>query len=147
MDRPRVWYAINEADTLVEASDGYFDFAGQNEFPGAELGLGRSLWDSVSDRTTRIVQMSLVRRVRRSGRTLALPFRCEQRPHQPLLELGRPRGDRTITMCSWCDRFEVGHTWMEVEEAVSMLGLTGGCELPAIGYALCDRCGGILERA
>jgi hypothetical protein len=178
MDPPRVWYAIDEADTLVEASDGYFDFAGQNEFPGAELGLGRSLWDSVSDRTTRMVQKSLVRRVRRSGRTLALPFRCdgpsvrrelilevgpragtgwvqfsastvseEQRPHQSLLELGQPRGDRTITMCSWCDRFKLGGIWVEVEDAVSALGLTGGADLPTIGYDLCDRCGGMLERA
>jgi hypothetical protein len=173
-----VWYAIDETDRLVAASEAYYDFAGQNEFPGAHLCVGRPLWDCVSDSTTRLVQKSLVRRVRRSGRTLTLPFRCdgpgvrreltlaigrrretswiqfsaatvseEQRPPQALLDLGQARGDQTITMCSWCDRFMVERLWVEIEQAVSRLGLTSGTALPRITYALCDSCSGMLSRA
>jgi hypothetical protein len=162
----------------VAASQAYFDFADQNEFPGAGLCVGKPLWDCVSDSTTRQVQKSLVRRVRRFGRSLTLPFRCdgpsvrreltleigrraetswiqfssatvseEQRPRQALLDLGQGRGDRKITMCSWCDRFMVGRAWVEIEQAVSDLGLTSGRDLPSISYALCDRCGGMLSRA
>jgi hypothetical protein len=175
---PGIWYAIDEADLLVAASDDYFDFASQNEFPGAGSCVGKPLWDCVADRTTRSVQKSLVRRVRRSRTTLTLPFRCDgpsmrreltleigpraetgwiqfsastvsevQRPHQPLLEPGARRIDQTITMCSWCDRFLVDRTWVEIEQAVVELGLTGGSDLPGIGYSLCDRCGGMLSEA
>jgi hypothetical protein len=173
-----IWYAIDEFDRLAEASRGYFGFAAENQFADADADLGQSLWDSVSDNTTRQVQKSLVRRVRRSGRSLALPFRCdgptvrrelsleigtragigwiqfsvrplseEDRPHQPLLDPAEPRGNRTITMCSWCDRFMVGRSWVEIERAVEELGLMGGTELPAIAYALCDHCGGMLAGA
>jgi hypothetical protein len=178
VSRPGVWYAIDGIDRLVEASEAYFDFAGQNEYPGAALCVGNLLWDSVSDSTTRLVQRSLVRRVRRFGRTLTLPFRCdgpsvrrelileigkraetgwiqfsattvseERRPRQALLDLREERGDRTITMCSWCDRFMVGRVWVEIEQAVSDLGLTEGSDLPSVGYALCDRCTGMLSSA
>jgi hypothetical protein len=173
-----VWYVIDEFDRLTEASDGYFGFAAQNQFADADADIGRSLWSAVSDETTRTVQKSLVRRVRRSGQSLALPFRCdspavrrelsleigthagvgwirfsvqpiseEPRPPQPLLDLSVPRSARTITMCSWCDRFMVGRAWVEIERAVEELGLMDGAVLPAIGYALCDRCGSMLERA
>jgi hypothetical protein len=173
-----VWYVIDEFDRLTEASDGYFGFAAQNQFSEASADLGKSLWSAVSDDTTRTVQKSLVRRVRRSGRSLALPFRCdspavrrelsleigvqagigwvrfsvwpiseESRPPQALLDSSTPRSDRTITMCSWCDRFMVGRVWVEIERAVEELGLMNGSALPRISYALCDRCGGMLERA
>jgi hypothetical protein len=173
-----VWYAIDELDRLAEASDGYFGFAADNQFPDASSDIGQSLWKSVADPTTRSVQQSLVRRVRRSGRALVFPFRCdgpairreltleigtragvgwvkfsvetqseEERPHQSLLDPSAPRSDRTITMCSWCDRFMVGRTWVEIERAVEDLGLMAGTDLPAISYALCDRCGGMLSRA
>jgi hypothetical protein len=175
---PGIWYAIDETDRLIAASDEYFDFASHNEYPGAGLCVGMPLWDCVADSTTRFVQRSLVRRVRRSGRTLTLPFRCdgpnvrreltmeigpraetgwiqfsasivseEQRPRQALLDLGQERGDRAITMCSWCDRFMVERTWVEIEQAVNDLGLTNGSDLPSIDYALCDRCSGMLSRA
>jgi hypothetical protein len=178
MSKAAVWYAIDEIDRLVEASQAYYDFAAQNDFPGAGSCLGKPLWDCVSDNTTRLVQKSLVRRVRRSGRTLTLPFRCDgpsvrreltleigrraetswiqfsaaivsevQRPRQVLLDLGQERSDRNITMCSWCDRFMVDRAWVEIEQAVSDLGLTSGRDLPGISYALCDRCGGMLSRA
>lgn len=178
MDKPDIWYVIDEFDCLTEASGGYFGFAAENQFADAGSDIGRSLWDSVSDNTTRMVQKSLVRRVRRSGRSLVLPFRCdgpavrrelsleigsradigwiqfsvqtrseEERPRQPLLDPAEPRGDRSITMCSWCDRLMIGRSWVEIEYAAGEMGLMDGRDLPAIRYALCDRCGGMLSRA
>jgi hypothetical protein len=72
-----LWYVIDGDDRLVQASTGYFDFAARNDLPEADLALGDPLWDSVSGESVRAVQKALVRRVRRSGMTVVLPFRCD----------------------------------------------------------------------
>jgi hypothetical protein len=62
----------------------------------------------------------------------------EQRDEfQPLLAAGTPRGEETLTMCGWCDRFLVEGEWVEVEEAVARLGLF---QLPAIDHGVCPDC-------
>lgn len=59
---------------------------------------------------------------------------------QPMLDFQAPRGDDTVTMCGWCDRFEVDGEWVEVEEAAAKLGLFSRKELPAISHGVCPRC-------
>jgi hypothetical protein len=59
---------------------------------------------------------------------------------QPLLAAETPRGEETLTMCGWCDRFLVGGEWVEVEEAVARLGLFELPEMPAIGHGVCPDC-------
>jgi hypothetical protein len=86
-----------------------------------------------------------------SGRFVLFSARLRsERPRaksQPLLSADAPRGEQTLTMCGWCDRFLVGAEWVEVEDAVAQLGLFQRAELPAIGHGLCPDCGEMLMAA
>jgi hypothetical protein len=59
---------------------------------------------------------------------------------QPLLAAYAPRGEETLTMCGWCDRFLVGGEWVEVEEAAARLRLFELPEMPAIDHGVCPDC-------
>jgi hypothetical protein len=76
-------------------------------------------------------------------------LRAEERREQfqPLLATDVPRGEDTLTMCGWCDRFLVGGEWVEVEEAAARLGLFRRGELPAISHGVCPECTEILIAA
>lgn len=69
-------------------------------------------------------------------------LRTEERrdEFQPLLAAETPRGEETLTMCGWCDRFLVESEWVEVEEAVARLGLFQLPALPAIDHGVCPDC-------
>jgi hypothetical protein len=69
-------------------------------------------------------------------------LRTEERREefQPLLASETPRGEETLTMCGWCDRFLVEGDWVEVEEAVTRLGLFQLPEMPAISHGVCPDC-------
>jgi hypothetical protein len=79
-----------------------------------------------------------------SGRLVlfSASLRAEERrdEFQPLLAAYAPRGEETLTMCGWCDRFLVGDEWVEVEEAVARLGLFEMPEMPAISHGVCPDC-------
>jgi len=76
-------------------------------------------------------------------------LRTEERREefQPLLAADTPRGEETLTMCGWCDRFLVGGEWVEVEEAVARLGLFALPQLPAISHGVCPDCSEMLMAA
>jgi hypothetical protein len=59
---------------------------------------------------------------------------------QPLLDPEVPRRVETITMCGWCDRFEVEGEWVEVEVAVAKLELFDLEALPTIDHGVCPHC-------
>lgn len=65
----------------------------------------------------------------------------------PLLDPEAPRGEDTLTMCGWCDRFEVDGEWVEVEEAARRLDLFERSELPAISHGICPDCNELLLAA
>ena len=71
----------------------------------------------------------------------------QQRQAQALLDPGTARGEEQIEMCGWCDRFQVGGEWVEVEEAAARLRLFGRSELPRISHAICPRCSAELRAA
>lgn len=70
-------YAIDEQDRVVRANDGYYRFADENGWTGADASLGRSLWDFVSGEQLKTLLRILVRRVRSTGTIVELPFRCD----------------------------------------------------------------------
>jgi hypothetical protein len=88
---------------------------------------------------------------RSSGRFVLFSARLqaeEQRDeYQPLLAAEAPRGEETLTMCGWCDRFLVGGEWVEVEAAVARLGLFDLTEMPAISHSVCPECTELLMAA
>jgi hypothetical protein len=66
---------------------------------------------------------------------------------QRLLDPETPRSDEVLTMCGWCDRFEVAGEWVEVEEAAKRLGLFNRAELPALSHGVCPHCNEMLLAA
>ncbi len=71
----------------------------------------------------------------------------ERETLQPLLDPDFPRGTDTLTMCGWCDRFEVDGEWVEVEEAARRLELFNRPELPALSHGICPDCNEMLLAA
>ena len=176
MDAVGFRYTIDANDLLVDASPAYFQFAAENRWRGAGASLGEPLWSFVSGATMRRLQRALVRRVRTSGRTIVLPFRCDspearremtielcRGPHgsvsftarllaeQPrsrpaLLDPGAAPRPGQVEMCGWCDRFLVDAQWVEVEVASRRLALTGA-RRPAITHGICPDCAQLLASA
>jgi hypothetical protein len=66
---------------------------------------------------------------------------------QPLLDPEAPRGEDTLSMCGWCDRFEVDGEWVEVEEAALRLELFNRSELPVLSHGICPDCNEMLLAA
>jgi hypothetical protein len=64
----------------------------------------------------------------------------ERREPQALLDRSAARGEDTIEMCGWCDRFLVAGEWVEVEEAAARLQLFRRSDVPKISHAVCPRC-------
>jgi hypothetical protein len=93
-----LWYVIDGDDRLVQVSTGYFDFAARNDLPGADLAVGQPLWDFVTGESVRAVQKAFIRRVRRSGMTVVLPFRCDgpEVRREQLLTVGPAEGGEMI---------------------------------------------------
>lgn len=71
----------------------------------------------------------------------------EREVSQPLLDPAAPRGDDTLRMCGWCDRFEVEGEWVEVEEAARRLELFERSEMPALSHGICPDCNELLLAA
>jgi hypothetical protein len=68
---------IDEEDHLVNVDEGFYAFAAENDWDGADSSLGRLLWDFVAGDELRKLQRILLRRVRGELRSVELPFRCD----------------------------------------------------------------------
>ena len=66
---------------------------------------------------------------------------------QRLLDPATPRSEEVLAMCGWCDRFEVGGEWVEVEVAAERLELFNRPELPALSHGVCPDCNAMLLAA
>ena len=66
---------------------------------------------------------------------------------QRLLDSEAPRGEETVEMCGWCDRFFVDDEWVEIEVAAKRLRLFARDELPAITHGICPACSELLLAA
>ncbi|MEZ5075943.1 MAG: hypothetical protein R2725_00705 [Solirubrobacterales bacterium] len=70
-------YAIDDQDRLVRVDAGFYEFAEENEWDGADHCLGRSLWDFVAGEEVRRLQRLVVRRLREGRGAVELGFRCD----------------------------------------------------------------------
>ncbi|MDQ3171420.1 MAG: hypothetical protein M3Q55_14895 [Acidobacteriota bacterium] len=165
----RLIYRIDRGDVIADTNDAWAHFAQANQAPQLSDVLGQSLWDHVSDNTTRQIYRDLIARVR-AGHEVTFPYRCdapalrrfmrmtmrpapdrgvlfdsvieraEARPAPPLL--GGPAAGSSgviVRVCSWCKRVHVRETWQEVEVAVESLGLFDG-PAPALTHGMCEDC-------
>jgi len=71
----------------------------------------------------------------------------EREASQPLLDPAAPRGGGMLSMCGWCDRFEVDGEWVEVEEAARRLGLFERSRMPRLSHGICPECSDMLLAA
>jgi hypothetical protein len=71
----------------------------------------------------------------------------EREVFQPLLDPDAPRGDETLPMCGWCDRFEIEGEWVEVEEAARRLDLFERAMMPRLSHGICPDCNRMLLAA
>ena len=132
----RYRYRVDAADQLVWVDERWLAFAREN---GAtelteERVLGRSIWDFVSGDATRRVFLELHDRIRQTGKTIVVPFRCDSptlkrhmrltisradagqllyqsvvirvEPQRRLrvLDMSKRRSSAILTMCSCCKR-------------------------------------------
>jgi len=132
--------------------------------------MGRPLFDFITDPTTAQIYSVAIRRVRGDGHSITLPFRCdsphcrrymelhisprkgggvtfdsrllreEPRPVVALLDAIVEHGGDLLLMCSWCKRLAVEDAWLEVEEAVTRLGLFDEHCAPELSHGICPQC-------
>lgn len=164
-------YEIDAEDRLVAVDEAWCAFAEANgaAFYARPANLcGQSLWSFISDGTTRHIYHVIVTRVRRLGRPITVPFRCDAPLERRWFELRvesrhgggvrfesdavrtEPReaaapvtGGGTagmIKMCSWCKDVETDRGWEPVERAVARLGVFGAGRLPDVTHGICGDC-------
>lgn len=96
-------------------------------------------------------EMTLRISANKSGRLVLFSARLRDelpRPEpQPLLDPEAPRGEETVEMCGWCDRFFVNDEWVEIEVAAERLQLFARDELPTITHGICPACRELLLAA
>jgi len=166
-----ILYRLNDRDEIVFVNDVWSQFATANDGRHlvASQVLGRSLWDFITDLTTRQLYRDRLKRLR-LGRSVQFTFRCDSpacrrlmgmrvalcsegevefrprslsqqdRQSQPLLETGQARSDERVLICRWCLRVKVGDRWLELEEAVFSLRLFESPVLPLLNHAMCETC-------
>ena len=134
-DARPVVYRLDGRDLITRVNAAWRDFAEENGAPSLGGGaVGTSLWAHVEGAETQALYRGVHAAVRRSGRPVTLPFRCdapEERrwmeltvhplggghlqvvsalvrraawPRVPLLDPAVPRGPGQFVMCSWCKR-------------------------------------------
>lgn len=68
-------------------------------------------------------------------------LRTELRSTVALLDSTIPRSNKKICMCSWCKQIQTdAGRWMEVERALSELGLFNLDTMPDINHGICPEC-------
>lgn len=136
---PPTRYRLDRDDRIAWMDDAWVAFAERNRAPELANPMirGQPLWDFVAGIETRHLYELLFASVRRSGRVVELPFRCdspdlrrfmklavealpggelelratllreEQRSPAFLLDVDQPRGPETLSICSFCKRIPV----------------------------------------
>lgn len=72
----------------------------------------------------------------------SLLLRLESRPFVPLLDAPQEPSavGEVLSMCSWCKAVLTDQAWVEVEQAVSELGLFAKSRMPRISHGICPDC-------
>ena len=133
--------------------------------------IDKPIWNFISgDETTQFYEI-ILKTIRTKNKTVKLPFRCdapkkrryleliikpiwqgniefssniiheELRDTVEILELGIPRSDELIKMCSMCKKVKLSdNLWVEAEGAIVSLKLFEKSKLPQISHGICTEC-------
>jgi hypothetical protein len=169
---PSCSYELDPDLGLTKVDQGWIEFALENDAP--ELlppgPIGRSVLDSISDSTTKLLYRELFDHAARVARPISFAIRCDSpamrrqllltitatasgfrvdsslrwarpNPAGELLRHGLPRDPaRVLRICSWCKKMEADGEWCELDEAARRLGLFERGELPLLTHGMCPAC-------
>ncbi|MBS1795011.1 MAG: hypothetical protein JSS81_14215 [Acidobacteria bacterium] len=167
----KVVYRIDSQDRIVFVNDVWQHFASENDAPdyAAEGVLNRSLWDFITDSTTRQFYQEVIKAAR-GEKPVTFNFRCdsaeyrrfmkmrvtgetglvqfetetlavEQRPPQPLLDRHSRRSGELVVICGWCKKINIGQAiWKEVEHAIEALRVFEQEKIPQLSHGMCHGC-------
>jgi hypothetical protein len=171
-DAGKVVYWIDERDEIVFVNAAWDRLAAANdclELAGKRI-LSRSLWDFISDATTRQIYREIIARVRK-GRRISFRLRCDAPDERLFMRIdasraaagavrfevvtlaAQPRApesllrgrapepsERSVLMCGWCKRVKVGSDWRELEEALPDLDVFECDSVPLLTHGICADC-------
>jgi hypothetical protein len=131
--------------------------------------VGTRLWQHVSDMTARHLYNIFMAKVRKTGKTVTVPFRCDSPKVLRFMEMqivrlsetelefkslllheqaavpgewsgaNEPDPDPFLLMCIWCHKVKSSR-WLGVEKAVRDLDLFAKPCLPLISHIICPQC-------
>jgi hypothetical protein len=166
-----VVYRLNRKDEIEFVSRSWDEFASENSGHHlfADAVIGSSIWNFISDRSTKQIYRDVFSRVR-AGKEVKFWIRCDSpekkrllemqlapandevvafevitiseqiRQRQPLLDPRIPRSGEVLRTCGWCRRVDADGHWLEIEEAVPKMELFRSDVLPDITHGICSDC-------
>ena len=163
-------YRIDADDTIIYVNEPWLQFAKENGAAGlSEEIIGSLLWDHLCNEEVAKIYKALVHRARKDLRPRKFLFRCDspmarrdmemtiealpnrhvefrchllrEAPHEsiPLLDTQANRSTECVKVCAWCLRVKA-RGWLELEEAIRILGLLEQSTPPQISHGICERC-------
>lgn len=133
-------YRLNRHEEFTYINEAWVTFAVANDAPGlvSDRVLGRSLWDFISDQTTRTLYKEILDQIHAGRSEMTFNFRCDapasrrrmemtiikipggevqfetriigedERISQALLDRNTPRISEVLNICGWCKLVDVG---------------------------------------
>ena len=171
-DRRCFIYRVDAQDRILSANDEWFAFARENgarELDHSTV-IGQSLLGFLCNTETQHLFDILLKKVRVTGDTVSLSYRCDSPDCRRCMELELvpkrdaevefrsrivqqefrepvrmleevERSDELLKMCGWCKKIAMpDKRWVEVEEAVDALNLFAAVRVPKISHGICEEC-------
>lgn len=163
-------YRVNSEDFITSVDDNWDRFARENSTPElVGTVVGTWLWKHLTGSTVLDLNRAIVTRVRKSGNSVAYPFRCDaptrrrdmelilrplsegdvefeswvmrETPREPILLFDHHvhRSSELITMCAWCLKVKTTD-WVEAEVAIAQHDWFAAEHIPGISHGICPQC-------
>lgn len=165
-------YRVDAQNRILSANKDWFDFARENcaETLDPAAVIDEPIQKFISNEETKHIFDVLLEKVRATGETLVVPYRCDSPECRRFMELElvpKPKdevefrsrivrqefrapvrllesvehNDEFLTMCGWCKKIALTEDcWVEVEEAIEALKLFAETRLPKISHSICPAC-------
>ena len=171
-------HTVDAAGNIVAVNGEWVEFARENGAPELvrEAVVGRAIWEFMEGRETRHISRLLLDKVRSTGKSLTIPYRCdspdlkrfmemeiiplesgnvefrsrllkvEKRDPVLLLDAHAARTEEFLTICSWCRRARIDSMWIELDEAVKKLDLFSSAAPTQLTHGICQDCSRLVKK-
>jgi len=138
--------------------------------------IGQSLWEFIEGEDVKHIYGLIFKSVRMKHQPAVFSFRCDSsvcrryylltvsplhdgelmlsthpvrevsRKPVPLLNPDAPRGEPSLTICSWCMKARLPtDEWVELENVINRFDLLGSGTVPLLTHGICPRCAIAIE--